>query len=1159
MDSTTDEVIIPNIIICNRNFKYIASVGKTSSLKYTNKINEPDEISFLINKTLNEKELNAYDLLDNFTVVYVEDIGYFEIYVSEDENENGIYKNVSGKELPYAELDNINVNLEINTEDDVARDDYDAKFPTIFYRNPNDCNKYSWDDTGYETNEKRMQILKESSLMHRILTYLPHYSIGHVDETLYYVNSTYSWSSQKALSVLNEIAEEVGCIFTFEVGIENGQPIRKINAYDKKYCKSCYEQTLAAMIENSTDGVSMFRTMDTNKFRSIINETCSNCNTSTNIKEYGNDTPIFVNTKNLTGEIKVDCDEENVKNTIKIIGGDDLITDTISGISPSGTNKLMCFSDFQLNQMTKTLREKIAKYNEDYLTNRDTLSQIMTTYYNILDLMQYLQSGKMPTKVTEEKTLREEISYLFGQHDYFYVDEYNNFKYNPISLSTNAIQKLLSLYIDDGFSLNITTDSIIYDNINMDLDNNVESKRISEISWYGTIRIQNIDDTNEYADIVIDDNSDATIYYNKQKDESGNNLVETFSELRLSILQYMYQNQILNYGEFSFESETAFNKYYNSFSGNTWNPKIRFGDYSSSAYQSFLMEHINYEISESIDVKFKNFEEKQWDKYSYNYLDNFYCGYLKCIDTLREMKTKSKYTDSSYTKDGVIYENIETYLLKTYSKIANSIRKKMNMLKDQINALYQFIGDYTDDMPEYIYTPYTYSIYNNMKDALTGIKNTVGNKPVQCLFCNSTNVGLYQNNNGVDYVICNNCGSNDVVTYQDIATEVLENYELVKTFTMTTVSGVKTGTDNLFSKFLIKGDEDGFLYSTSNVNNFFAIFCDENCNYLETNKISLVQGTSSTYDQKYYYYLYNPTDVDVNIVENYQSGANNYTVPSKSLVAAKYNTYLSEQWSTSGDITINGDIHSPTFVINTNVSDSAIYLIRYYYLDSIYIDVVSNISLEKNINQYFSDLSQKSSTPKYIITSDFIQDNIVVKSGKYNITSLSNKRDDIYNNLNVKNYFDESYSELYSFIREDVYDNNNYSSDGIFLNKLLFQKAYELYTKSQKHLLEICEPQYTITVNLYALIAEVRKSQNVEFCDFILGNFIRVQINNQIYKVRLTSITFDYENVDTIETVFTDAIKITKKNIYWGRIAEMTWNDALKFTWGDALNDGLLW
>lgn len=201
----------PNIYLCNRKLEKIGQLLYENLYIIVN-FASANECSFKFFKYL-DWGINPYwAKLKDTSVILIEGFGYFEISVPGTETEC-VVKNVEGKSLQETELGQCYCTLQINTEDDVARTDYNANYPTLFYR----------------TNGH-----PEASLLHRVLTYAPHYSIGHVDDSLKPLNREFSCDNTSVWDFFNQIAKEIGCIFICD------PYSRKINVFDlSEHCNKC--------------------------------------------------------------------------------------------------------------------------------------------------------------------------------------------------------------------------------------------------------------------------------------------------------------------------------------------------------------------------------------------------------------------------------------------------------------------------------------------------------------------------------------------------------------------------------------------------------------------------------------------------------------------------------------------------------------------------------------------------------------------------------------------------------------------------------------------------------------------------------------------------------------------------------------------------------
>lgn len=311
----------PTIILAKKNGDKLGRIDAVE-IESTDSMNDASEISFKVYKTVDENKNNLWDEIVNFRLIYcLEWNQWFEITVETDEDTKTI-KTVTGTNLGCAELSQIMLyNVEINTEDDIAREDYDKDHPTIFY-NPD---------------------RPSSSLLHRMLEKAPHYTIGHVDATIAKIQRTFSFDDKSIYDGLQDVAEEIKCLFVFDINADKyGNLKRVVSAYDlESNCHKCGH-------------------------RGEYTDVCPKCG-STDIDEgYGEDTTIFVTADEIADNINMSSDTESIKNCFKLEGGDDLMTATIRNCNPNGSDYIWYISDDTKHDMSDELVKAIDSYNKLY-------------------------------------------------------------------------------------------------------------------------------------------------------------------------------------------------------------------------------------------------------------------------------------------------------------------------------------------------------------------------------------------------------------------------------------------------------------------------------------------------------------------------------------------------------------------------------------------------------------------------------------------------------------------------------------------------------------------------------------------------------------------------------------------------------------------------
>ena len=225
-----NKVDSPTLILRNRSLENIGKIKNYEGLSYSEKLNESNTLSFTTYKEFNGIKNEYWDDIVDFKLLFIPEIHeQFQIKVSTNEADSTT-KEVTCTPLSEAELSQVNLyNVAINTEDDKLRDgnvnvwdNYDVNFPTIFYRNPDRWMDYDWSDAKYSdttvyTDEVKKKIIRNSSLLHRVLEKAVTYKIGYVQESLWNIFKEFTFDDTDIYSALtSSIAEEVGCLFIFD-------------------------------------------------------------------------------------------------------------------------------------------------------------------------------------------------------------------------------------------------------------------------------------------------------------------------------------------------------------------------------------------------------------------------------------------------------------------------------------------------------------------------------------------------------------------------------------------------------------------------------------------------------------------------------------------------------------------------------------------------------------------------------------------------------------------------------------------------------------------------------------------------------------------------------------------------------------------------------
>lgn len=471
----------PTVILAKRNGEKLGQID-ARSIDISDALNDASEMSFKVYKYLDGKECDIWDEITNFKLIYcIEWNAWFEIEVELDESDETV-KTVFGTELEHAELGQIMLyTIEINTETDIAREDY--KEPTVLFD---------------ETNP-------EISLLNRIMEKAPHYEITHVDSSIAPIQRTFTFDNTSLYDAFQDIAEEIQCIFILQArSDEDGNLRRTVEVYDLlPHCKECDYRG-----ESVSDYVGLC-------------PDCAKKGVRTQLEEgYGEDTTIFVTTDELADDIGFTTDTDAVKNCFKLEAGDDLMTATIRNCNPNGTDYLWYFSDDMKHDMSvelvnkiesydelyqyyqndhvvmETANDALTKYNElvtKYKSFRDDLETIsvpikgypalMNAYYNTIDMNLYLTSSMMPSPETMETDAKEEANKLTT--DNLSPVAVQNIDIISNATADNAVLSIARLVVDSRFKVSVLTSTVVH--------------AVERVTWTGQFEVKNYYDDEDVA------------------------------------------------------------------------------------------------------------------------------------------------------------------------------------------------------------------------------------------------------------------------------------------------------------------------------------------------------------------------------------------------------------------------------------------------------------------------------------------------------------------------------------------------------------------------------------------------------------------------------------------------------------------------------------
>lgn len=619
LDKYTRKIQQPLILLMNRSFDVIGKISRYEDWRIYLTANVVDEIIFDVHKYSDGRLCPVWDDLVDLKIIDVSGFGRFEISVDYTDNTETV-KSIHGFSLE-TELAQVGL-YEFHVNDDEAadmeiteysKDNYkDGNFiPTVFYNSA----------------------APKHSLLHRVLAdKAPHWSIGYVtpyiaiDEESQPEESskfqrTYTVDGDSIYDFLTgTVAKESNVIFVFDT------INRKINCYS--LC-DCIDQETGEILCNGI----------------------------------GEDTTVFVSKNKLANEITISSNKDNVKNCFRIEGGDDVITDMVRAVNMNGSNYIYQFADFQYNDMSEALRQKITDYQE-MMSSKETQEEyygengIYTRLCNAYDDLAYYESSMMPNtdKVTEPGTAKAQyekiVKELTTTNFYVAVSSVNNYNNNLFAGITNNIEAYAQVFLDSRFDLSVVDGSTSYND--------------STKTWTGKIQIvQHTDEKNIYpvdtttsAYIAVKINDDE-IEFAKQKVHKALSK-STMADIDFNVAG-MDETGMRNYfNQYALNRLKSFEDGYNSClsiladMGQTTASDVQKTLYSEYEQRYRIVESIRRERQKKVDSINTQMEAIRREQQTFQNEHNFqsflgdelykeFCAYRR----------EDTYTNSNYISDGL--------------------------------------------------------------------------------------------------------------------------------------------------------------------------------------------------------------------------------------------------------------------------------------------------------------------------------------------------------------------------------------------------------------------------------------------------------------------------------------------------------------------------
>lgn len=458
----------PRVILCHKNLDYIGEIYPVTDFKATFAFEDVNEVTFTTYYEHDGIINPVWDAIQNLRVIcipdYEEHNRYFEIEIDEQQSDS-YKKTIIAQDLCACELAQLGLTIEVNTDIDLEAQDY---APTVIYNE---------NDTAH-------------SLLHRILhDKAPHYSIGHVDASLCNLQRTFSVNSTIDDFLRQDLAQEIDAYVAYDTST------RTINLYDLKCCCSnCGE-----------------------RYDAHMHQSCPNCHTSNSEQTslgYGHYTGIIASTKNLTDQVTVEASKGEIKNTFRIIGGDDLITNYVQAVNPNGSNYITNFSALQVDDMSTSLQDALVQYKILLESYEQEYYDLMNDIFDCIDEELVIQT-KVPTSVTDTRTAQQQVTDLIAEltrvdpttHEQFAIGLYSLSSSTSVSTINSAIVQWGKISLAPGYNLSVVTGAI-----------SARDSSSRPTQWTGTIKIIDDEEDDQYTSTSFNVKvNDDAINYIKQK------------------------------------------------------------------------------------------------------------------------------------------------------------------------------------------------------------------------------------------------------------------------------------------------------------------------------------------------------------------------------------------------------------------------------------------------------------------------------------------------------------------------------------------------------------------------------------------------------------------------------------------------------------------
>ena len=269
------------------------------------------------------------------------------------------------------------------------------------------------------------------------------------------------------------------------------------------------------------------------------------------------------------------------------------------------------------------------------------------------------------------------------------------------------------------------------------------------------------------------------------------------------------------------------------------------------------------------------------------------------------------------------------------------------------------------------------------------------------------------------------------------------------------------------------------------------------------------------------------------IVENKDDATDRYTTASKVITIVQDQRIYTEQlihkelFKMSKKVNVTGLFEGSNAAFDNALPD---YCLDYLYtlLDDAQ-DIV-NLLVQEGIGNQSAWRGQAENLYNYFYTPYYYKLRSVkaaIKTRQNEIDTIINLqnvlngfRSEIQDILNLENYLGSNlWREFCSYRRESTFKNDKYTSDGL-TNAEIIGRALEFVARANKEIYKSAVLQHSITASVKNLLAMNEFKPLID--SFEVGNWLRLRVDDNIYRLRLLNYSIDYENLNNIAVTFSD-------------------------------------